>query len=314
MPGGILSVSKADTRSWMAGGSPLINHKPSWTAQVMAYLDRQDKATLGTVTFTSIAGLGVLDYLAGFELAFAFFYLFPVMIASWSLGKRAGFLAAFLCAASWQVTNFLAGQDLSDVLAIAWNILARFGIFLVVASLVLEMRDTLTREHALSRTDSLTGISNRRAFYERSNLELKKMRRTRSPLTVACIDLDNFKLVNDASGHATGDALLVEIAQGLKACLRGTDMIARLGGDEFALLLADTEQTAAETILRRLQSILLDKMRAGEWPVTFSIGTVTCQAAPLSTDDMLSLADQVMYDTKRRGKNAVRFSLYPEQT
>jgi diguanylate cyclase (GGDEF)-like protein len=122
---------------------------------------------------------------------------------------------------------------------------------------------------------------------------------------VAYVDCDDFKRVNDLLGHAEGDQLLAMVAATLRGETRAADVVARLGGDEFGLLLVDTDGPTAEALLQRLRLALLQVMREHGWKVTFSIGAVTFLVAPFSAEDMISRADQLMYATKRRGKNGL---------
>jgi diguanylate cyclase (GGDEF)-like protein len=255
--------------------------------------------------------LGVFDYLTGFQLSFAFFYILPVSLASWSLGRRAGLVVSGYSALIWQISNLLAGQTDSMFIAV-WNTITRLGFFLIISTLLTELHILLNHQTELSRTDPLTGLHNRRAFYEAGGIELRKMQRYQRPLSAAFIDVDNFKVVNDTSGHVTGDALLVRVAQSLKLYLRGTDFVARLGGDEFVVLLPETNEMGAKTVITRLQGILLRDMAQAKWPVTFSIGVLTCNAAPASTQELLHLADQLMYAAKGDGKNCAKYASYPQ--
>ena len=161
-------------------------------------------------------------------------------------------------------------------------------------------------EQQLARTDALTGLSNRRAFLEASSCELERARRSGQPMTVAYVDCDDFKRVNDLLGHAEGDQLLATVGTTLRGETRAVDAVARLGGDEFGLLLVDTDGPTAAALLHRLRVALVAAMREHGWKVGFSIGAVTFAATPATVDDMIGRADQLMYETKRRGKNGLR--------
>ena len=124
-------------------------------------------------------------------------------------------------------------------------------------------------------------------------------------MTLLYIDLDNFKQVNDAFGHETGDELLIEVAATIRTNVRSTDTVARLGGDEFALLLPETDQEAALVVTNKLREALLVSMQRREWPVTFSIGLVSFATPPESVEEMLKQADAVMYSVKLKGKNSI---------
>ncbi len=112
-------------------------------------------------------------------------------------------------------------------------------------------------------------------------------------------------------GHQVGDDLLSKVATLLKLQLRGMDSVARMGGDEFAAILPDTGDQAALKVLPRLQGLLLQEMQAHQWPITLSIGVLTCLSAPPDVQGMFRLADQLMYDSKKAGKNTIRYKVYP---
>jgi diguanylate cyclase (GGDEF)-like protein len=283
----------------------------SLTIRILSFLDRQKKIILWGIIALFLLGLGIIDYFTGVEFTISLFYLFPISLASWSLGKRPGQFTALCAAIIWQTSNLLAGEQVSGLFVIGWNTGVRLGIFLIFSTLLSELRSLLQHQTELSRTDSLTGILNRRAFYEAADAELKTIDRHQRPLTVAFIDLDNFKAVNDTSGHLVGDNLLQRVAERIKLQLRGTDIVARLGGDEYAVLLPETNEAAAGIVISRLQMALLDEMEKAKWPVTFSMGVLTCNTALPGTEDAIHLADQLMYAAKRNGKNCIEYASYP---
>jgi diguanylate cyclase (GGDEF)-like protein/PAS domain S-box-containing protein len=171
-----------------------------------------------------------------------------------------------------------------------------------------KLRAALENEKNLSRIDFVTQIPNRRAFSEILQLEIKRSRRYRRPMTLAYVDLDNFKQVNDRFGHETGDDLLRLTAQTLRANIRATDTIARLGGDEFALLLPETDHQPACAVIAKLRGILLQTIEARHSAVTISVGLVTFAAPSDSIEEVIKIADDLMYSAKNQGKNCVATS------
>ena len=165
----------------------------------------------------------------------------------------------------------------------------------------------LDNEKSLSRSDHLTGLANRRAFEELFEMECKRSRRYNRPITVACMDLDNFKSVNDRQGHQTGDEVLVAVAATLRSCLRATDCVARMGGDEFAILLPETNEDNAGIIMKKLHALLQTLLTRTNWPIGFSFGVVTFPAPLDSLEAMLERADKLMYEAKHGGKGAMLF-------
>jgi diguanylate cyclase (GGDEF)-like protein len=172
-----------------------------------------------------------------------------------------------------------------------------------------QLEAALAKERELSRLDALTGVGNRRAFYEVLEAERSRALRYDRPLTVAYLDLDNFKKVNDSQGHGAGDQLLSAVAGKLRANLRITDFVSRLGGDEFAVILPETNVHAAETVLEKLRVTLLESMRAHRCEVTFSIGAVTFLNPKDSLEVMVRIADETMYTAKSNGKNRTCLAL-----
>ena len=172
-----------------------------------------------------------------------------------------------------------------------------------------QLRAALEAEKELARTDPLTSVANRRAFFEMTEAERNHAERFSHPITVAYIDVDHLKQVNDSLGHDVGDAVLKTTADTIRAHIRSTDAVARLGGDEFALLLPGADVTASEQALRKMQETLLTEMRGHRWPVTFSIGAAVFLPPFESCRRMLSIADAVMYSVKTSGRNALRVEL-----
>lgn len=255
--------------------------------------------------------LGVVDYLTGYEISFAVFYVLPVAFVTWNAGQRPGVAMALLSALVWYLSNSLAGETFSHPAVPYWNAGTRLVFLSIITYLLSRLRRAIEHERELSRTDSLTGLLNRRAFYDLGTAELDRQRRHQRPFSVAYVDVDDFKAVNDREGHAAGDALLVAVAHTLRAGLRGTDLVARLGGDEFAALLIETDHGTATRLAAALRERLLAEARRRSWPVTFSIGLVTCAVVPPSVDALVQMADAQMYHAKREGKNRLVTAPFP---
>ena len=186
----------------------------------------------------------------------------------------------------------------------AFDGLSRLAMLAGVAVL-LATHQALRRERLLARRDALTGLFNRRAFFEVAAAEMGRARRRELPVTLAYVDCDHFKQVNDGWGHQAGDRVLREVAAALTGAIRESDLVARIGGDEFVVLLPGVKCADAHRIVAALQARLLEAMRQGGWPVTFSIGA-TWSTAPGRVDTLLRRADELMYEAKRGGRNAAR--------
>lgn len=254
--------------------------------------------------------LGVIDYLTGFELSFSFFYLIPVAMVAWIIGRNAGLVISVLCATAWLTSNSLSGHHFSNLFIGIWNTFFHFGFYAVVTILLAELRHTLEEERLLTNTDPLTGALNRRSFNEIAEKKMISAEVNKHPYTMVYIDLDNFKIINDTLGYTVGDLVLKSVVDAIQAQIRNTDFLARLGGDEFAVLLTNIDQEQAKLIVQRLQSSLTEKMETNNWEITFSIGVLTVLSMPESVDKLVSLTDILMYEVKASGKNAAQYSIF----
>jgi diguanylate cyclase (GGDEF)-like protein len=252
-----------------------------------------------------MACVAVGDDLTGTDVSFTLLYLGPIAFATWFAGAGYGIFLSFASAFAAVVCDASGRTEPLPPAIQAWNLSVQFGVFVSLAFLLGALKARLEGEQHLARTDPLTGLSNRRAFLEAAGIELERARRTAQPITVAYVDCDDFKRVNDLLGHAEGDQLLGAVAATLRGETRALDVVARLGGDEFGLLLIDTDGPTAESLLQRLRVALLHTMREHGWKVTFSIGAVTFLVPPFSSEEMISRADSHMYATKNRGKNGL---------
>ena len=170
-----------------------------------------------------------------------------------------------------------------------------------------DLRDELAESRKLLSQDALTGTENRRAMETILLRDISRARREREPLSVAMVDLDHFKAVNDTYGHAAGDAALIHLTRLAKSMLRGHDAFIRYGGEEFVLVLPETALEGAVYVVGRLQALLrkspllhADKTIA----MAFSAGVAT-----LKDDDteatLMRRADEALYDAKGSGRNRV---------
>jgi diguanylate cyclase (GGDEF)-like protein len=168
-------------------------------------------------------------------------------------------------------------------------------IGLAVRTLLGRVDELLDRLGQLARTDSLTGLPNRRAWHELLVRESALSRRSGQPLSVAVLDLDRFKQYNDEHGHLAGDRLLVAATASWRTALRDTDVLARWGGDEFVLLLPNCSGEQTEALLGRMQAA---------WPsAPFSAGVAESDGHELP-EPLLGAADAALYRAKRHRRPA----------
>ena len=262
------------------------------------------------LALTALAG--AMDVATGPEISPAVLYLAPVSFAAWYGSRRSGFAVAVLSAVVLYTAERLTAGGYSHATVPLWNAASRLGVFVVTAALASALRRALLRAQEMAATDPLTGIANRRRFYRVAEAELERARRHRRPLTLAYLDLDNFKQLNDRSGHHAGDQALRAIAGILQAHVRRLDLVARVGGDEFTILLPETSHSQARSVIEKLQPLLATETQREGWDVTCSIGVVTALPPPPTVDALIRAADQLMYQVKRGSKNGARFAV--EQT
>jgi diguanylate cyclase (GGDEF)-like protein len=160
----------------------------------------------------------------------------------------------------------------------------------------------------LAYHDAMTGLNNRKAFYERLEQTLNRAIRYHVEFALLYIDIDRFKQVNDTHGHQAGDTLLKEITERLKKCLRITDFFSRIGGDEFTVIMDNPHQLTPETAAERILDAISRPYRLGDKTVDFitaSVGISTFPKDGGNADELISRADTAMYQAKA---NRNRFS------
>lgn len=256
-------------------------------------------------SFALLAALfGAGGMAVGNHVFLSFAYMVPIGLTAWVTGLVPALLLACACAFDWLLVGLDASPGMHGAIPIA-DAIVELGFYTVIAATLHALHRSLDHERALATTDDVTGVPNRRAFYERASLEIERLRRAGAPLTLVFLDLDEFKGVNDRFGHRAGDEVLRGTARTLRRSLRAVDFVARLGGDEFGLLLPSTNEEAARTVLVKVRDELRSTFAAEGWPVTSSAGAVTFSRAPSSIDAALAEADLLLYAVKGAGKNGV---------
>ena len=162
-------------------------------------------------------------------------------------------------------------------------------------------------------TDSLTGIANRRYFFNELDKRLHTVNNDRASLSMIMLDIDHFKHINDTYGHTTGDQVLKELADMLRHSVRQGDLLARIGGEEYAVLLPNTQEIDALKIADRINKTVSEHVFTvanglSLIPVTVSAGVCTLTYHALaSRDQFFAYVDQALYFSKRNGRNSVSF-------
>jgi diguanylate cyclase (GGDEF)-like protein/PAS domain S-box-containing protein len=214
----------------------------------------------------------------------------------------------------------------SEVLPVEISGSAREASGLVFTTLVIrDITERRRAEEALrdrelleirANTDPLTSILNRGAIIERLKAELLRSERENKPLSLALLDIDHFKSVNDSYGHAVGDAVLNEVVRRINSVLRKYDSLGRFGGEEFLLIVPGADSAKANKVFERIRSMVGEHDMKAVSPhirVTVSLGVVTC-TGKASLDELITLADRALYQAKNNGRNRVEQARQTQET
>ena len=271
-------------------------------AKIVSTFSRHGKGSVVVFSLSVLCLLCWLDYVTG-DYSLIIFYLLPVSFTAWFIGRNTGILFCVLSLLARIIADYVSSPLTGRSSLHYWNLSIEFSFLLIMSMLFSVLKNKLDGETALARIDPLTKAINRRSFFMLAELELSRAKRYNHPLTVAYIDLDNFKIINDKWGHSTGDKLLVAVVDTINFNIRNSDILARLGGDEFILLLPETTGDSAHTTLEKVHRALMQTMRHNSWPVTYSIGAISYQVPPATIEEAIRAADTLMYNVKRSGKD-----------
>ena len=267
---------------------------------ITEFLGKQGKPVLVVLGALLLVLVSAGDYLTHtiYWLEFSPFYLVPVSFFTWFVGKRTGLAAA---GTSVIIGFFITLRQIPGSIAY-WDLAIRFALYVSSTLMISQLKMLYDRERQLSRLDPLTKIENRRAFFEAASRAKSFSERNGVPLSIAYLDVDGFKQLNDRLGHRTGDKILTAAAVAIRKALRPTDLVARLGGDEFAVLLPATDKGTAALVLSRVRSEIDRAMQERGWPATVSIGAESFSSPFGSIPEMLQAADAAMYAVKQSSK------------
>lgn len=250
----------------------------------------------GILPLALMAGIGLANLVGG--------------IASRNAGTpRYGILLICILTLPFALATILSPVPFLFLIGLQTPIYTAGMIFLLLENhkILLDLHHSERNNRQMAHHDLLTGLPNRalnlKLFSELLDGPWPEAGSPASKLTVFCLDLDGFKGVNDRFGHAAGDAVLVAVANRLRACVRDADYVCRLGGDEFVILLPNMTDGEAAAIARRIISRISEPFEfAPTARVGASIGLASAPRDGMTADELLSAADRAMYEAKRRGK------------
>lgn len=277
---------------------------------IVDFLAGRSKVTIFMLSLFLIIIIGYADLSTGNQISFTIFYIMPVALVTWFIGWRSGVIISFLCSAAWFYADQRVGIRYGYYIIPLWNGIVSAIFFMLFVYLMTLLKRELDRQKTLAMEDFLTKASNARAFFRYAEMEISRMKRHGTPFSLMYFDLDNFKNINDTLGHNEGDKVLVATANVIRKNIRLTDAIARMGGDEFAILLPDMNADSAVPLVKHVRHVFDAEMKANNWKTTFSAGVVTYKKPPENVEQMIKLADNLMYTVKNNGKNGEKYIIY----
>ena len=280
---------------------------PTPVKRIVERLSECPKSFNIAACFFLLGLVAVVDYATGVEVSVSAFYPIPVVLMVWFAGRRAAVGMAVLAAFAQLAVRIAGEPQLSIRPVFFWNASMELGVYAGLALALGALRDAHARESLLARQDPLTGAANRRAFFERAELEFQRAHRHGSaPLSLAYLDLDDFKAVNDRFGHEAGDEVLKIVVATIQDRIRSTDLLARLGGDEFAVLLVESDEAQAKVVLDDLLQQLRERLGRAPGNVSLSVGTISLHGEFGAFDEVMAEVDRLMYESKSRRRSATR--------
>ena len=276
----------------------------SLTSKLDARLRALPDPVLLAIAFAIVAGLAGFKLTAGRGVPLVDFFLIPVAAVGWFASSRAYGYAAALVTATVSVAIAVDGANARVGATVASGV-ARLLLYFIVLAFLGAMRAVQEERDREASTDHLTGAANARSFRVLALAEMERARRYQHELSVAYLDIDDFKAINDELGHTEGDHVLLQVSHVVRSVVRSVDSAARLGGDEFCVLLPETGAAEAARPGRRLRGELARLRTEHGHPVPCSIGLVTFTSPPASLRELVDAADELMYTAKRKGKDRV---------
>ncbi|MBM4783915.1 MAG: GGDEF domain-containing protein [Archangiaceae bacterium] len=249
----------------------------------------------------TVIGLG--DAWTDTRISLAVFHVVPIAVVAARHGLWPSVPVLIVATAASGMVDVMAGVHIADgAFILFWRTFDRLLVYVGAIVLLARLRHLYRQAEALARLDGLTGLLNQRAFKERCAEELRRCARHGQQLSVAVLDLDGFKAVNDTFGHAAGDDVLRAVG-GVLSALRSGEVSGRLGGDEFGVVFPGSDAAAAKLAVERLLLALAKALSARQWAVRCSIGVASSgEEGPTDVSALLHRADEAMYAMKQSNR------------
>ncbi len=268
------------------------------------------RATIGWATIAAVVAVGavivtaVMFAVPGRSAVYVTYYVWLGIFAFYFFRPRWAFAQTAWIAVLYAVA--VADDNPPGALE-QWavGVATILGVGILVLALRMRIAGLLGTLEAAAATDDLTGLPNRRAFDQQLLRELERSEREGSDVSLALLDLDRFKTLNDTAGHAAGDQALRDLATVIRAAIRGMDWPARIGGDEFVVLLPGATVDEAMLVATRLLAAVDDSFGAASMSLQASIGVASADGRAIAPDVLLAEADRALYLAKRAGGDCV---------
>lgn len=256
-------------------------------------------------------GIFVADLATAADIRLHVLYLFP--LAAVALHCETPLAAGLLLPVTILLQIVTFSQQANSLIATATDMLVSTAAALLAIGLARGMRSNHLHLQNLANRDSLTELLNRRSFEKLTDREISRQRRHGGIFSLAVVDIDDFKKLNDSLGHHYGDLALKAIARILATHTRQSDSVARIGGDEFAILMPSTDLDSARLLCRKLSQQISGSIDSAPQQISASIGCACFEQPPPSTSEALKQADQHMYQAKTAGKTPSATNRQAEQ-
>ena len=277
---------------------------------LLYYFEQLPGFVLVAVSLAFLSVIGFLDLATGPEISFSIFYLIPIGLVSWCLGAKAGQRFSILAAVVWLMADLSSGQTYSSAWIPYWNMLVRFGFFVIVASILATVRSHTEKEAVSARRDYLTGLPNARAFHELAEAHLQRALDDKKPFILAYVEAEGLQWINERYGRLAGDQMLCAVAETIQSSVSEPNLVARFSGTLFALLLPGTDPVSGKTLLEALQSKLRDQThRKYQRPMKFAVAGCAFVTAPSGMGEFMQQAERLMARLSQNSVNDLAFEI-----